>query len=269
MTDDRTAGKRRETLNNALAQRPDPRPFAPGVRETPWRDLQGLTWQEDLFVTRLDAGADIGEAYIAAGYKSASIVKARAAGRSLLKKPYVKAELERRVEVKGRARVEAAKMAIEHSGITLARVASELGRVAFSNMMDYMRIDPATGDPALDWASLTREQAAALTEVTVDDYVDGRGENARDVRKVKFKLGDKRAALMDIAKLFGWIVEKRENKIVDEFDTMTEEQLDAWLDERAEQRVRMKQRTHDLKSRMSGRGRGGIGGSAPDRSRMN
>jgi hypothetical protein len=65
MTDDRTAGKRRETLNNALAQRPDPRPFAPGVRETPWRDLQGLTWQEDLFVTRLDAGADIGEAYIA------------------------------------------------------------------------------------------------------------------------------------------------------------------------------------------------------------
>jgi hypothetical protein len=43
------------------------------------------------------------------------------------------------------------------------------------------------------------------------------GENARDVRKVKFKLGDKRAALMDIAKLFGWITERRENKIVNEF----------------------------------------------------
>jgi hypothetical protein len=46
------------------------------------------------------------------------------------------------------------------------------------------------------------------------------------VRKVKFKLADKRAALMDIAKLFGWITERRDNKIVDEFDTMSEEQID-------------------------------------------
>ena len=69
-------------------------------------------------------------------------------------------------------------------------------------MMDYMKIGPS-GDPVLDFSNLTREQAAALTEVTVDDYIDGRGENAREVRKVKFKLGDKRAALMDVAKLFG------------------------------------------------------------------
>jgi hypothetical protein len=74
------------------------------------------------------------------------------------------------------------------------------------------------------------------------DYIDGRGENARDVRKVKFKLADKRAALMDIAKLFGWITERRDNKIVDEFDTMSDEQIEAWLDERAEARVKMRHR---------------------------
>jgi phage terminase small subunit len=112
-------------------------------------------------------------------------------------------------------------------------------RIAFANLMDYMRIGPS-GDPVLDFSDLTREQAAALTEITVDDYLDGRGERARDVRKVKFKLGDKRAALMDIAKLFGWITERRENKIVDEFDTMSDEQIEAWLDERAEARVKMR-----------------------------
>ena len=97
-----------------------------------------------------------------------------------------------------------------------------------------------------------REQAAALTEVTVDDYVDGRGENARDVRKVRFKLGDKRAALMDIAKLFGWIIDKRENKIVDEFDNMTDEQVEAWLDEQAERRLKMRHRTHGLRRQPAG-----------------
>jgi hypothetical protein len=71
-------------------------------------------------------------------------------------------------------------------------------------------------------------------------YIDGRGEGAREVRKVKFKLADKRAALMDIAKLFGWITERRDNKIVDEFDTMSDEQIEAWLDERAEARVKMR-----------------------------
>ena len=115
---------------------------------------------------------------------------------------------------------EVTKLAIERTAITKERVAVELGRIGFANMMDYMRVGPS-GDPVLDFTGLTREQAAALTEVTVDDYIDGRGENAREVRKVKFKLGDKRAALMDIAKLFGWIVEKRENKIVNEFDGMT------------------------------------------------
>ena len=63
--------------------------------------------------------------------------------------------------------------------------------------------------------------------------------NAREVRKVKFKLADKRAALMDIAKLFGWITERRDNKIVDEFNSMSDEQIEAWLDERAEARVKM------------------------------
>jgi hypothetical protein len=39
-----------------------------------------------------------------------------------------------------------------------------------------------------------------------------------------------------------WFIERRENKVGDEFDNMTDEQVEAWLDERAEARVKMRQR---------------------------
>ncbi len=48
---------------------------------------------------------------------------------------------------------------------------------------------------------LTR--AAALQEVTVEDFTEGRGEDKRDVRRVKFKLYDKRAALVDLGRHLG------------------------------------------------------------------
>ncbi len=69
-----------------------------------------------------------------------------------------------------------------------------LSELARANMQDYMRVGP-DGDPVLDFSSLTRTQAAALQEVTVEDYTDGRGDDARDVKRVKFKLSDKRGAL--------------------------------------------------------------------------
>ena len=69
-------------------------------------------------------------------------------------------------------------------------------------MLDYMKIGP-DGDPVLNFAKLTRNQAAALVEVTVEDFLDGRSEDAREVRKVKFKLADKRGALDLLGKHLG------------------------------------------------------------------
>ncbi len=97
----------------------------------------------------------------------------------------------------------------ERTEITQDMVVQELAKIGFANMADYMRVGE-DGDPFLDFSELTRDQAAALIEVTVEDFKEGRGENARDVRRVKFKLADKKGALVDLGKHLGMFVERKE-----------------------------------------------------------
>jgi hypothetical protein len=63
-----------------------------------------------------------------------------------------------------------------------------------------MKVGP-DGKPTLDFANLTPEQLAALSEVTVETVA---GKAGREVLRVRFKLHEKRAALVDIARLNGW-----------------------------------------------------------------
>jgi phage terminase small subunit len=99
------------------------------------------------------------------------------------------------------------KKLIDSEGVSPEDVVRELKRLAFANMQDYMRVGP-DGDPVLDFSGLTRAQAAALVEVTVDRYVEGRGEDARTVKRVKFKLADKLNALVNLGKHLGMFKEK-------------------------------------------------------------
>jgi phage terminase small subunit len=94
----------------------------------------------------------------------------------------------------------------ERLEITKERIIDELAKIGFANMLDYMRAGP-DGDPHLDFSQLTRDQAAALSEVTVEDFKEGRGEDARDVRRIKFKLHDKKGALVDLGKHLGMFKE--------------------------------------------------------------
>jgi len=86
-------------------------------------------------------------------------------------------------------------------------VVRELGKIGFANMLDYLTIGK-DGDPYVDLSDLTREQAAAIGEVTVEDFTEGRGEDKRDVRRVKFKLSDKRGALVDLGRHLGMFNDK-------------------------------------------------------------
>jgi len=63
-------------------------------------------------------------------------------------------------------------------------------------------------------------------EITVEDYLNGRGEDARQVRRTKFKLSDRGIAIERLNKMFGWIVDRSEVGRPGEFANLTDEQLD-------------------------------------------
>lgn len=95
----------------------------------------------------------------------------------------------------------------ERTGVTADRVVEELAKVGFSNLLDFFSITPG-GEPYVDLSAVTRDQAAVLAELQVDDYVEGRGDDAREVRRVKIKLHDKLKALEQLARHLGMFTDK-------------------------------------------------------------
>ena len=154
--------------------------------------------RHEAFARAIVAGNSGRAAYVAAGYRAQGAVADANASR-LLGNAKVSARI---AELKG--------IAAQASTVEATRVLHELAKLAFANMADYMRVGPG-GDPVLDFSKLTRDQAAALVEVTVEDYVDGRGEDARQVRRVKFKLASKLVALELLGKHLGLFKERIEH----------------------------------------------------------
>lgn len=95
----------------------------------------------------------------------------------------------------------------ERTLITADRVLSEIAKLAFANLMDYFSLT-ADGVPYIDLTNLTPDQTAALTEITVDEYVIGGEDDGRSVRKIKIKMADKRANLELLAKHLGLFNDK-------------------------------------------------------------
>ncbi len=104
--------------------------------------------------------------------------------------------LARNGKVKARV-AELVEKGAEKAEIDVAKVLAELAKIGFCNMLDYVGFT-TEGDPFVTFANMSRDQAAAVKEITIEEFKDGRGDDARDVRKVSFKLADKRAALVDI-----------------------------------------------------------------------
>jgi phage terminase small subunit len=98
----------------------------------------------------------------------------------------------------------------QRTEITADRVLQEYAKIGFANMLDYIETNP-DGSFTIDMSKLTREQAAAISEVTAEVYMEGKGDDATPVKRTKFKLADKKAALDSIARHVGMFTDKTEH----------------------------------------------------------
>lgn len=128
------------------------------------------------------------EAYELAGFKSTGSVASAAATR-LLKRVKVAAYME---ELGKRQEARAERKSDE--------IVAELESMAFANIADYLSFGP-TGITLKDSKDLTRQQLAAVSEVSQTDTQFGGSK--------RFKLHDKRAALVDLGKRFGLFPNKQ------------------------------------------------------------
>ena len=108
-----------------------------------------------------------------------------------------------------------AERVIEKTAITKERIVAELGKLGFANMDDYVTIG-ADGLPFVDMSAVDRDKMAAVQEVIVETRMDSEINEAGEreavpVRKVRFKLADKRMALVDIGKHLGMFKEQIEH----------------------------------------------------------
>ncbi len=145
--------------------------------------MKKLDAREKLFVAEYLIDLKAERAAVAAGYTK-TVAKAKSydwVGNSR-RKPHVFNAVQKAMD-KRAAKLE----------LTADRVLRELSLMGYANMLDYIQVD--NGDVFLDLSKLTREQAAAIQEITFDEYVErgtnkGNG-NGRQVKRIRIKLADK------------------------------------------------------------------------------
>ena len=133
-----------------------------------------------------------------------------------------------------------AKLALSiKTDITVQDITREYAVLGFSDMRNYVSFEK-NGDILLDWSAMPPEATKAISEITQEVYYEGKGEAARQVKKTKFKLYDKRGALDSLSARLWPVVQRNESvaliinvdlmKMVEVIGrlNLTSEQLAAW-----------------------------------------
>lgn len=145
--------------------------------------------QRELFARAVVSGKGNSDAYQKAGYKSKTKGAISTASNRLRKDPVVKARIDHLMS-KSAKRAE----------VNAALIAEELSKIGFANILDYIKIDD-DGLAHVDLFAMTRDQAAAIGEVTVERRM--LGDTVMSIEKVNFKLINKLGALDKLGKMLG------------------------------------------------------------------
>jgi phage terminase small subunit len=159
-----------------------------------------LTPKQALFVQEYATDCNATQAAIRAGY---SVKTAYSLGQRLLKNAEVAASLSKHQERR-----------LADLEITNERILREAAAIAFGTIENFITFT-SDGEPRIDLSQATSEQRAVLAEVQVEDFTEGRGEDKRDVRRVKIKPYDKLRALEILMKHRGLLNEKMEHTFPD------------------------------------------------------
>lgn len=160
-----------------------------------------LTLKQQFFVKHYLIDKNATKAAIAAGYSKKT---AEVAGSRLLKNVKVQAAINKRVGKQ-----------FEKLDITADRVLNEIALLGFANMQDY--IGTSGREAYVDLSTLTRDQAAAIQEITSEVFISGTAKNEEgedvpvEVKRTKFKLADKRGALELLGKHLKLFTDKVEH----------------------------------------------------------
>ena len=170
-----------------------------------------------------DTAGNRGRSYLAAGY-ACDDKSAKENGSKLAKDPRVMRRIAELEQEKHAMEDKATERATARLAITREAVLAELAKIAFANMLDYLR-PGADGYFDVDLARIDRDLGAAIQEVVVTP-ARGAGETPR----IRFKLADKRAALFDLGRHFGLFVERRPHA-GDDYADLSDEELAAKIRE--------------------------------------
>ena len=100
---------------------------------------------------------------------------------------------------------------VDDTVMSSREVLQELSKLGRSSIKKLIVRGDNTADVIESLDGIPDEDAATIKALTIETYVEGGGEDAREVKRIKVELHDKRGPLRDLAQHHGLLTEKHEH----------------------------------------------------------